>query len=795
MAAGGPCSAEERTYRRFLEAFLGEFRGPFEAAESEAPASPSSASSASSSAGGGAAGEGAAAAAAGRGAAEGDGDGGAAGEEPPPGGDGEAAAAAEEVAEEEDAEDAAAAAAAARGDEEEEEEGAGQDGGSPPGEAEPEEAPPAEPAPPPPAPPPARPASPCPPAPPPLPSLPRPLSEHITEEEVEGECLDLCLQQLYKYNCPSLLAAALARATADEVLQSDLSSHYLPKHADSPDGIIQVETEKLARTVFSKLHHICSTWVKDFPLQQKPHRYYETSIHAIKNMRRKMEDKHVCIPDFNTLFNLEDQEEQAYFAVFDGHGGVDAAIYASIHLHVNLVHQEMFQHDPAEALCKAFRVTDERFVQKAARESLRCGTTGVVTFIRGSVLHVAWLGDSQVMLVKRGQAVELMKPHKPDREDEKKRIEALGGCVVWFGAWRVNGSLSVSRAIGDAEHKPYICGDADSGSTVLDGSEDYLILACDGFYDTVNPDEAVKVVADHLKENNGDSSMVAHKLVASARDAGSSDNITVIVVFLRDMSTAVSVSEESEWTENSFQGGQEDSGDDQENHGDCKRQWPQHQVSAPADLGYDGRVDSFTDRTTLSAGSGINVLEDPGRLDPRKTEAGKLHSAKRLSPDQVFSAGVPKRAILSKSVLEGSKTGADASADSVGLGSTGPGECGAVVESPIPAGPEGKWFKSWGRRASIFSHVHFCGVEQWRRLARLKPKLRGLLFEQRPPSCTEGLALCSPDHLNGRRDKFLRSHPGQASTGCHQGHGEGIFLMLRPSPGIPDPWLLWSCKK
>uniref|UniRef100_A0A670YRZ8 Protein phosphatase, Mg2+/Mn2+ dependent 1E n=1 Tax=Pseudonaja textilis TaxID=8673 RepID=A0A670YRZ8_PSETE len=568
--------------------------------------------------------------------------------------------------------------------------------------------------------------------------------------------------------------------------------------------LTEVETEKLARTVFTKLHDICSAWVKDFPLQTKPFRYYETSIHAIKNMRRKMEDKHVCIPDFNTLFNLEDQGEQAYFAVFDGHGGVDAAIYASIHLHVNLVHQEAFQHDPAEALCKAFRVTDERFVQKAARESLRCGTTGVVTFIRRNMLYVAWLGDSQVMLVKRGQAVELMKPHKPDREDEKKRIEALGGCVVWFGAWRVNGSLSVSRAIGDAEHKPYICGDADSGSTVLDGSEDYLILACDGFYDTVNPDEAVKVVADHLKENNGDSSMVAHKLVASARDAGSSDNITVIVVFLRDMSAAVSVDEESEWTENSFQGGQEDSGDDKENQGDCKRQWPQHQVSAPADLGYDGRVDSFTDRTTLSAGSTINILEEPGCLDLRKTEAGKLHSAKRLSPDQVFSAGVPKRAILSQGVLGDGKRRDEVSPQeqnalrgSANLGSPTPGECSVVlVEAPIPAGPEGLWFKSWGRKASIFSHFHFCDTKRWQRLARLKPKLNGFLFEQRSLLCPEGLTLCSPNHVNGRRNKFLRSHLGQVSLGCHQGHGESIFLMLRPSPCIPpDPWLLWSCKK
>ncbi|MEE6469623.1 hypothetical protein FKM82_008702, partial [Ascaphus truei] len=344
----------------------------------------------------------------------------------------------------------------------------------------------------------------------------------------------------------------------------------------------------------------------------------------------------------------QDQEEQAYFAVFDGHGGLDAAIYASLHLHVNLVKQEVFPHDPAEALCRAFRITDERFVQKAARENLRCGTTGVVTFIRGNMLHVAWLGDSQVMLVRRGQAVELMKPHKPDREDEKHRIEALGGCVVWFGAWRVNGSLSVSRAIGDAEHKPYICGDADSGSTVLDGSEDYLILACDGFYDTMNPDEAVKVVSDHLKENNGDSSMVAHKLVASARDAGSSDNITVIVVFLRDLNAAANTGQESNQTENSFEGGHEDNGDDKENQGDCKGSWPMHQCSAPADLGgYDGR-ESFTDRTSLNLSPVVQVIEEQGYLDPLQGGDGKPRSAKCFPCSKVSRASSPKRANGSK---------------------------------------------------------------------------------------------------------------------------------------------------
>lgn len=63
-------------------------------------------------------------------------------------------------------------------------------------------------------------------------------------------------------------------------------------------------------------------------------------------------------------------------------------------------------------------------------------------------MYVSWLGDSQALLVKAGRAVEIMQPHKPEHEEEKARIEELGGCVVWFGTWRVNGNLAVSRAIG-----------------------------------------------------------------------------------------------------------------------------------------------------------------------------------------------------------------------------------------------------------------------------------------------------------------------------------------------------------
>lgn len=131
-------------------------------------------------------------------------------------------------------------------------------------------------------------------------------------------------------------------------------------------------------------------------------------------------------------------------------------------------------------------------------------------------------------------------------QDEQKRIEEAGGMVLWMGAWRVNGNLSVSRAIGDAKDKLLVIGEADVETFDLDGTEDYLVVACDGVWDVVSEEEAVKCVSSHLSRKGGSKATVAEALVRFAKSEGSGDNMTAIVVYFKGFQPPVDTSTASE---------------------------------------------------------------------------------------------------------------------------------------------------------------------------------------------------------------------------------------------------------
>jgi len=49
-------------------------------------------------------------------------------------------------------------------------------------------------------------------------------------------------------------------------------------------------------------------------------------------------------------------------------------------------------------------------------QNLRSGTTTVVGMVTDLHLHMGWMGDSQIILVRRGVPAFASQPHKPERE-------------------------------------------------------------------------------------------------------------------------------------------------------------------------------------------------------------------------------------------------------------------------------------------------------------------------------------------------------------------------------------------
>merc|ERR1719499_1030842 len=136
------------------------------------------------------------------------------------------------------------------------------------------------------------------------------------------------------------------------------------------------------------------------------------------------------------------------------------------------------------------------------------GCTAVVCCIRKDTITVANAGDCRAVLCRTGRAIDLSEDHKPQLPSECARIRRAGGCIMeqrcLAGAlYRVNGDLSLSRAIGDLRYKQnsrlspqdqIICSTPDIRSFTRKPEDEFLLLACDGVWDVLSSQQAVDLV-------------------------------------------------------------------------------------------------------------------------------------------------------------------------------------------------------------------------------------------------------------------------------------------------------------
>jgi len=101
---------------------------------------------------------------------------------------------------------------------------------------------------------------------------------------------------------------------------------------------------------------------------------------------------------------------------------------------------------------------DDDFLIKAKQQGLKAGSTLLLSIIHEESFTIANIGDSQAMLLKQnGKLLKLTDEQTPNRDDEYNRIVRNYGYVSFHNdVARVDGSLAVSRAIGDIQYKQYL---------------------------------------------------------------------------------------------------------------------------------------------------------------------------------------------------------------------------------------------------------------------------------------------------------------------------------------------------
>lgn len=95
---------------------------------------------------------------------------------------------------------------------------------------------------------------------------------------------------------------------------------------------------------------------------------------------------------------------------------------------------------------QAFLDIDYEMLHNESWGEQMAGSTAVVVLVKDNVLYCANAGDSRAIACINGKLEILSMDHKPNNENESKRIIEGGG---WVEFNRVNGNLALSRALGD----------------------------------------------------------------------------------------------------------------------------------------------------------------------------------------------------------------------------------------------------------------------------------------------------------------------------------------------------------
>ena len=280
---------------------------------------------------------------------------------------------------------------------------------------------------------------------------------------------------------------------------------------------------------------------------------------SMQGWRKDMEDSHFEYLDFT------ETRSDCLFGMFDGHGGSSVAKYCHVHFPTILKDDADFRAgNVAEGLRKTYLKLDQLLVndpqiipklkqylkesrggsetppplrsppRQNSHPAFNSGCTALVVYIdeKSSKAYIANSGDSRAVLCRNGDAIELSTDHKVTLQSEADRIVAAGGVVL---NGRVNGSLNLTRAIGDLAFKgdPNLSPEdqvitANPDVTVIDinpDTDDFIVIACDGLWEVMKSQEVVDYILHSLQGIRGGSSPMGGEVPSAPSSPTSSSSI------------------------------------------------------------------------------------------------------------------------------------------------------------------------------------------------------------------------------------------------------------------------------
>ena len=238
-------------------------------------------------------------------------------------------------------------------------------------------------------------------------------------------------------------------------------------------------------------------------------------LSSMQGWRIEMEDAHCASIG---LPGDEGLKDWSFFAVFDGHAGAKVSEYCAKNLLPHIANNDDFRasikssnvsatvENVKRGIITGFLDLDSkmRVMPEVVSGEDKSGSTAIGALISPDHIFLANCGDSRAILRRDSQVILHTEDHKPYVPTEKQRIQNAGGSVM---IQRVNGSLAVSRALGDFEYKnvqgkgpceQLVSPEPEITTEKRTDNDEFIVLACDGVWDVMSNEDIAAFVANRM---------------------------------------------------------------------------------------------------------------------------------------------------------------------------------------------------------------------------------------------------------------------------------------------------------